>query len=199
MATAVNLCLYTGAGAPRINVSSRAHQSLHLCPGAHSGSHLSSRPAAKFALAVVSLHLGQASLLPLSPPKSISSFLLRPFPLPQEQWDKNKWVENLSYQLHPKSRLKMAMEDVKEPKAQPLLLLPLFPPTSSAKSPTVRGPHSSWARRSLPCLHETLQASEYLELHGNYQISELLEYNYICFKNHLRWRSDFIAFGQRPE
>ena len=57
------LHLYTRIGAPTINVLPRAHLSFHLCPGAHGGSPLSSRPEPKSTLAIISLHLGQASLL----------------------------------------------------------------------------------------------------------------------------------------
>ena len=132
--------VYTGVGAPTINVLARTRPSFHLCPGAHSGSPLSSRLEPKSTLAIIFLHLGQASLLPPSPLKSINSFPLRTFLSPLG--DENKQGENNSYQSDLKSRTNMAVETVKEPKAQPFPLLPLFLPTSSAKSTTARGPHS---------------------------------------------------------
>ena len=85
LSTLLGYCVfhvYTGVGAPAISVLPRAHLSFHLCPGAHGSSPLSSRPELKSTLAVISLHLGQASLLLPSPPKSINSFLLRPFLFP---------------------------------------------------------------------------------------------------------------------
>ena len=132
--------VYTGVGAPTINVLPCAHPSFHLCPGAHGGSPLSSRLEPKSTLAIIFLHLDKASLLPPSPLKSINSFPLRTFLSPLG--DENKQGENHSYQSDLKSRTKMAVETLKEPKAQPFPLLPLFLPTSSAKSPTARGPHS---------------------------------------------------------